>query len=213
MFSAGRFDAAFAGALGQAFGYRKATRCPCFNEASGQALPTCQICMAKGVFWAPETTQGCFAGMTSQTQQKGMSAFGEWSPGDATLTIPGASAMYGAGHQDRFRCLDATSPFSTILVHDGTDVLLGTVQSISRVCWIDPTNPAKLVEGGIPKVSAAGALTWSAGEPPADIGYSISGVKWLEFYAWLQLPAMRDIGQVQGLPKKLAVRRFDLFGR
>ena len=205
--SSGAFNA-FLGGVGQDFQWRRASACPCINPASGAATPNCPFCSGKGVTWAAEVAGK--AGMQQQSPRKQFAMFGVFEPGDATLTIPSNSVLYGAGHLDRFRALNSTNPFSTAMIRGDNDKILGTVQSISRVYWIAAD---VIVEGGIPAVGDDGTLTWTSGEPPAGTAYSISGIKYDEFFVYLSLPSDRNAHAGAALPRKLLARKFDLFNR
>lgn len=207
--SPGAFNA-FLGGIGQDFAWRQSFACPCVNPASGAAKQNCPLCFGKGRQWSAEVSGK--AGMTNQSQKKGFASFGTWEPGDAVLTIGSDSALYAAGQYDRFRAVNSTHVFSHNLMHDGSDKLLGTVVSISRVFWLNSAGTAT-VEGGIPTVAADGSMTWATGEPSAGAAYSISGVKYDEFFVYMDLPSNRNEHAGATLPKRLPVRRFDLFGR
>lgn len=209
--SPARFNGFLSGPVSQRFGWRRADACPCFNPDSGAADQACTLCRGKGWTWRAEVTADCFAGMTNQTPAKGMAAFGVWEPGDATLTIPANSALYNVGWYDRIRALDSTNPFSSKFIHDGGDALLGSISCIDRVYWL-ADDRVTIVEGGIPQVADNGALSWSAGEPPAGRAYAINGVKYDEFFVFKTLSSDRNSG-INGLPKKLLARVFDLLGR
>jgi hypothetical protein len=209
--SPARFNRFLSGDVHQDFAWRRSYACPCINTTSGSSSPRedCQLCNGKGRQWNAEVS--CKAGMTNQTPQKGFAQFGTWESGDATFTIPSSSAMYACGQYDRIRALNSTNPFSYNLVRGDGDKLLGTIVSISRVFWI-AQDEVTIVEGGIPTVGADGALTWTTGEPPANVAYSVSGVKYDEFFVYLPLSSDRNSG-VSGLPMKLLARVFDLYGR
>ena len=57
-----------------------------------------------------------------------------------------------------------------------------------------------------------GQLSWSVG---ASVGsqYSISGTRYSEYFVWDELPGDRKHHYGARLPRKLVLRRFDLFGR
>jgi hypothetical protein len=151
--------------IGQDFMWRRAIACPCINPASGAATPGCSFCNGKGVQWSAEVAGK--AGMQAQSQRKQFAMFGVYEPGDATLTIQSDSALYEAGHLDRFRSLNSTNPFSMAMIRGDNDKLLGSIKSISRVFWIAG---ASIVEGGIPTVGAARPRPKAAGGPPAGAG-------------------------------------------
>lgn len=198
--------------IGMDFGWRRATACPCINPASGAANPSCPLCHGKKWQWAAEVPARC--GFQNQSQSKTFATFGTWEPGDATLTIGSDSPMYGAGQFDRFRCKNATTPFSIIRMKGDTDFLLGTVVSLSRVFWID-ADGTTMIEGDLPSIDGDGNLTWSVGQvaPPDDTAYSVTGVKYDEYFSYPDIANDRNMHAGAALPKKLLARKFDLFGR
>lgn len=198
--------------IGQDMYWRPAVACPCINPGSGAARTDCPLCHGKKYQWGAEQPARC--GFQNQTQKQTIAQFGVWAPGDATLTIGSDSPMYASGPFDRFRCKNATSPFTMIRVKGDQDFLLGSVVNISRVFWLNAAGTAE-IEGGIPTVDAEGNLSWPAGQaaPPDDTAYSVTGVKYDEYYAYPDIANDRNMQAGSSLPKKLLARRFDLFGR
>lgn len=192
--------------------WRQATACPCINPASGAARADCPLCHGKKYQWAAEVPARC--GFQNQNQKKGFAAFGIWEPGDALLTIGSDSPMYATGPFDRYRCKNATSPFSITRVRGEQDFILGTVVSLSRVFFIQQDGTT-MTECGIPAIDANGNLTWAAGQvaPPDDTAYSVTGVKYDEYFAYPDFANSRNMHHGARLPKKLLARRFDLYGR
>ena len=133
--------------------------------------------------------------------------------GDLSLTVPSDSACYGMGKFDRITLLNSTDVFSRVLTRGANDRLSDIpVQAVTRVFW---RNAAKtgLIDGGIPTVAANGALTWASGEPDAGVQYSITGIKFDEYYVYTSMPSDRNEHQGATLPKKVALRKYDLFGK
>ncbi|MFD3263208.1 hypothetical protein [Phenylobacterium ferrooxidans] len=195
--------------MGQDLGWRRASACPCFSPASGNARFDCLLCGGRGHTWAAEVVVR--AGLSSQTSKKALAQFGVYEIGDALLTIGSDSPLYDMGQYDRVRGLTSTNRFSTMMTRGQGDTLLGTIKSVDRVFWLNEAANAT-VEGGIPTVSDAGVLTWATGEPPAGTQYVVNGVRFDEFFAFLDLPSDRNIGGAN-LPRKVPVRKFDLLGR
>lgn len=207
-FSPANFNAHIA-AMGQDLAWRRASACPCFSPQSGQARFDCPLCGGRGHTWAAEVTVR--AGLSSQTSKKAMAQFGVYEIGDALLTVGSDSPLYEMGQYDRVRGLSSTNRFSQMMTRGEGDALLGTIESIDRVFWLNAGGDG-LVEGGIPTVSGAGVLTWSTGAPPAGTKYVVNGVRFDEFFSFLDLPNDRNVGGAD-LPRKVPVRKFDLFGR
>lgn len=154
--------------------------------------------------------------MTQQQIRKEWIQAGLYESGDATLTVPEDSAMYEAGQFDRITMLNSTDRFSLPLVHGSpTERLFFKVEKVTEVFWYTGPNDGTgdLVEGGIPAVADDGTLTWTSGGPPAGKQYSISGVKFTEYYVWDGMSSDRGEHYGARLPKKIIARKFDLFGR
>lgn len=203
---------AFLTSIGQDMFWRQATACPCINPATMGARPDCPLCHGKKYQWAPEVPGRC--GFQNQNQKKGFADFGMWEPGDAVLTIGSDTPLYASGPFDRFRCKNSTSPFSINRVRGEQDFILGTVVNISRVFYIQPDG-ITMTECGIPAVDANGNLSWGAGQvaPPDDTAYSVTGIKYDEYFAYPDFANDRKHHHGANLPKKLLARRFDLYGR
>lgn len=209
-FSEGAFNQHFA-LMGQDVFWRRAYVCPCMRPGEDSADPACKLCRGRGFQWEPEAEVR--VGLTAQSEKKGMADFGTWEAGDAVVSIPADCPVYEtAGRMDRIRAKHATSVFSDALRRGFTDRLVGSIVKIERVFWLNDAKDA-VIEGKIPVVNAAGSLAWpEGGAPPEGARYSITGVRFNEFYVYPALPTDRAMGN-QRLPRKLLVRRMDLFGR
>jgi hypothetical protein len=197
--------------IGQQFTWRKADRCPNINPSSGASVPNCPLCGGKGVIWAPAVP--AVAGMAAQQIQLRWAQFGQWQDGDAVVTIPENSPLYNAGQFDRVVMLNATSYFSLPLTRgDPQEKIHEPVEKITRVFWL--ANGA-LVEGAaFPTVNADGSLTWPGiGAPPIGSQYTIGGTKFGEYFVWGPYPSNRNEHLGARLPKRVVLRRFDLFAR
>lgn len=150
------------------------------------------------------------AAITNLNAKKGAADFGVWEPGDALLSIGSDCPFYEVGRFDRFRSLKSMQRFTDNLRRGFSDKLSGTIERIDRVFWQDANKD--IVEGSIPTVGASGELTWDDGGPPEGVTFSIAGVRWDEWFAYLDLPQNRTIHGAD-LPRRLPVRKFDLFGR
>ena len=205
------FNAFLSGPVGTSLAWRKRSACPCITPSSGSADPLCPLCRGKRHLWATEVVGA--AGVTNQTPQKLQAQFGTWESGDCVLSLPEASPLYAAGPFDRFRALNATTPFSEVLSPDGVNQLVGSIVAITRVFWRSVDHQS-LVEGAVPVVAADGSLSWADpdGAPPADTSYTVEGTRFVEWFAFTNRPASRTVG-VTGLPLKLGARRLDLLTR
>lgn len=207
------FNGWLSGNVGQNMQWRKANVCPCFNPNSGAAIPGHRLCGGKGWIWdAPILAK---AGLTQQKVSREWAQFGQFEAGDGILTIPGDSTMYDeVGRFDRIELLNSTDVFKLQLTRSVTDRIFLPVVKFIRVFWLDPANNLLTIDGALPVIDADGNLTWPNNDgPPADTQYSISGTRYTDYFIWNNLPSDRNEHFGARLPKKLLIRRFDLFGR
>lgn len=198
--------------LGQQVLWRSASACSCVNPDSGAPDPTCKVCHKKGWLWADPVQSVC--GLTSQKLQREWAAFGLWESGDLVVTIPQNSPVWDSGQFDRLVMLNAKDRFSLPLKRGSAGESLSRfhVASISRVFW-KADNSGVVVEGGIPTVASDGSLSWASNAPPVGTQYSITGEKYAEYFVWGDMPSSRNEHSGMRLPKKVVLRRWDLFGR
>lgn len=200
--------------IGQQFKWRKADRCPNINPHSGASAPNCPLCGGKGVIWS--TAVASVAGVAGQQVQRQWAQFGQWQNGDVVVTIPESSPMYEVGEFDRAIMLNATEYFSlTLLRGDPQEKIHLPVQVIKRLFWLDPTN-SSIIEGAVfPTVNTDGSLTWplTGTTPPVGTRYTITGTAFVEYFSWGPYPQNRNEHSGARLPKRVVLRRFDLFGR
>ncbi len=198
--------------MGQKIRWRQAFACSCVNPNSGAPDPKCKLCGKKGRLWGEPQDTVC--GSQKQETQAQWANSGMWEAGDLVVSIPENSPMWDSGQFDRVTMLNATDRFSQPLVRGSVtdDLSLFAVQRIERVFWKHPQTQA-LVEGGIPKVDADGKLTWTEREPPPGMAYSVTGWKYSEYFVFGDFPSNRNIHSGMRLPKRVVLRRWDLFGR
>lgn len=196
--------------MGQRFLWRRSSACPCYNPHSGAGKPGCPICEGKGRFWSDPVE--AVAGVASSRVQREWAQFGIYESGDLVLSIPENSPMYEMGQFDRALMLNSTDHFSITLTRGQNDRIYLPVETISRVFWIHPQNDT-IVDGGIPTVANDGSLAWAAGAPPAGMQYTIEGTRYSEYYCYGPYPSDRNEHQGARLPKRVVLRKFDLFGR
>lgn len=200
------------GEAGQRISWASSDLCPCRDPYSGQAKQGCPTCGARGVIWSAPVL--AWTGVASVQVAKQWAAFGQWEAGSIVFSIPEDSPFYACGENDRVVMLESSEPFRAIYTRNGTDLLNYQIQVIDRVFWLDPVTQL-IVEGGIPNVSEAGWLDWNGieGAPPDGIEYTVRGRKRPEFYIFQDLPQDRAHFGGQRLPRRVAAKRFDLFGR
>lgn len=207
--SAGNFNK-FLNAVGQEFAWRRAYACPCVNPMTGGANTNCLYCHGKGKTWDETATNG-MAGVVSRNNLKKFSDFGMFDPSDVMLSIPSDSVLWDIGQYDRVSALNRSEPFSINLVYGVNEVIRYPLVSIERVSWIN--NDGALVLGDIPTISPAGEIIWGSSPPPEQTTYSITG-RWIpEYFVYIDLPYDRPEHAGEPLPRRVIIRKFDLFGR
>ena len=141
-------------------------------------------------------------------------SFGTWESGDVILTLPSDSAVYAAGERDRVVMMNSSEPFSTTLTRGSQDRLKFPVLQVDRVFYL-PTLESPLVLLPVPPVAADGTLLWAdaPAAPPAGAQYSVTGRRHQEYYVFTDLPQDRAHFGGAPLPRRVQMRRFDLFGR
>jgi len=208
------FNGFLSGNIGQFMNWRKGHACPCFNPQSGAAQPGHPLCGGKGWIWdAPLKTK---AGLTQQKVERAWAQFGQFEPGDGILTIPGDSVMYDfCGRFDRIELLNSTDAFKLLLVRGApNERIFLPVVKFTRVFHLDNTETIQ-IEDVLPVLDqTTGVLTWPNNDgPPLGTKYSIAGVRNTDYYVFDNLPSDRNEHFGARLPRKLYMRRFDLFSR
>ncbi|MGR9108258.1 MAG: hypothetical protein ACU843_15160 [Gammaproteobacteria bacterium] len=136
---------------------------------------------------------------------------GMFDDGDTMVTIPSDSPMYEIGEFDRVDTVSRTEPFSVNIVTGLATSLRFKPESIDRVTWLD-SNDA-LVVGDIPTINKDGSLTWVGSTPPQNTTYSVTGRRFPAYFCYMDLPLDRPYHFGKQLPRRVVLRRFDLFGR
>lgn len=212
-FSPARFNRHLAN-IGQQVVWRRAYACACVNPASGAADPKHALCSGKGRIWADPVAT--VIGISKQEATPEMVAAGIFESGDMTATVPSSSPMWAsAGRFDRIRLLNSTDVFSQPYTRGAANErIIFAVERIERCFWLHPTT-RQIVEGGIPVFDQDGNLSWpgGVGEPPPAATYSLTGTRFDEYYILDSLPSDRNEHSGAPLPKRINLRRFDLFNR
>lgn len=195
--------------VGQDFAWRRSYACPCLNPNSGAAKPNCPLCGGKGRAW--EQAVSGKAGIVGRDQMKNFAVFGMWDAGDIMLSIPSDSPLYAIGQFDRVMAINRSEPFSLNLVRGNNDLIRFPILSVERVFWLDPTGQA--VDADSVSLLPDGRLQWGAVAPPVGITYSVTGRRTPEYFCYQELPADRPMHFGEPLPRRVTLRRFDLFGR
>lgn len=199
--------------IGQQVVWRPSFACPCVNPTSFAPDPKCPVCTGLGRVW--EAGIETVVGIANQKTQERWARLGMYEAGDMVLVIPENSPMWdGGGQFDRVLTMNGLDGFSEVLTRGApTEKLRVPVNSISRVFWRNPKNPAQLVEGGIPNVDERGRLSWTEKEPPAGVSYSITGDRFSEYFMFDGYPSDRNQHSGVRLPKNVVLRKWSLFGR
>lgn len=200
--------------MGQKIAWRRSYACACVNPSSGAPDPKHALCGGKGRLWSSPVETVC--GIAQQEVSPELIAAGLFDQGDMQITIPANSPMWrDAGRFDRVVLLNATEVFSQPFGRGApNEKIIFAWKEIDRCFWLHPTTRLA-VEGSIPQVDAEGRLSWpgGVGEPPPGSTYSLTGIKYVEYYLLDALPSNRNEHSGVTLPKRVQVRRFDLFGR
>lgn len=198
--------------MGQKLRWRRSYACACVNPDSGAPDPKHTLCYGKGRLWDPYIDT--VAGVVSQDAKAEWVQMGMWESGDMILSVQQASVMWNAGQFDRVLMLDSTDVFTQPMKRGApNERLLFTANSFIRVFWLDPTT-RQAIEGALPVVDQHGHLSWpSGGGPPMGTTYSLTGQKFDEYFIFGPFPSDRNQHQGARLPKKMHLRKWDLFGR
>lgn len=199
---------AFLEKMGQWVRWRPAVTCPCRSESSGAADINCPVCEGRGYTWLDPITAS--VALTGQRVQQAWAKFGLWESGDVVVSIPSDSSCYGMGEFDRVLFTDSSEPFSASFVRGSERRILLDMASIDEAYIIE--NGA-LVPVIVPSLTDEG-FSWDDGEGPA-VGqqYSIKGRRRPEYFLYQDFPQDRAHHHGADLPRKVVLRRFDLFGR
>lgn len=199
--------------IGQQALWRQSFTCPCRNVASGQADPRCPQCSGKGHVWMAGVESVC--GMSGQKTQERWEKAGRFQEGDIVVTLPSDMPIYDIAQFDRVTMLNSSDRFSQPLTRGApSERLLFQPESISRVYWLNSATKEPVEATQLPTVSPAGVLTWPAvGSPPLGTTYSITGMRRSEYFCFGELPSNRNMHSGAALPRKVVLRRWDLFGR
>ena len=198
--------------MGQDMSWSRASFCPCRDPNSGGARAGCPVCRSRGVIW--DAAVPCRAGLSGMKVQKEWERFGQYEAGDVVVSVGSDMPMYAAGENDRIVFTQSSESFDVVLSHDGTDKLPYRIITCDLCFWLAPDRTT-LVHGGIPLQDATGLLTWPAGqgEPPAGVQYTLRGRRRPEYFLFKELAQDRSHFGGLALPRRCALRKFDLFGR
>lgn len=196
--------------IGQDMLWRKAYECPCRNPHSGAANPGCKTCKGKGTYWGEEN-EG-HAGLSGMQVQKQWFDFGMAELGDVVVTIPSDTSMYDIGQFDRVVMSNSTQPFSLVMMRGGPEEFIPfDPVSVDYVHWLD--SEGELQHGRKPSAIKDGIPHWISGSPPEGVVYTIAGRRHQEYFVYQDFPQDRSHHHGEALPRKVILRKFDLYGR
>lgn len=199
--------------IGQQVAWRRSYACACVDLVSGAPDPKHALCGGKGRLWDAPIETVC--GVAKQEVNPEQAALGVYDTGDMTMTVGSDSPMWAhAGRYDRIILLNSTDVFSQPFQRGApTERLIFAVKEISRCFWLGPDKQT-IVEGGIPVIGTDGRPTWpDGGEPPLGAKYSLTGQRFDEYFIIDHLPSDRNEHSGSALPKRVSLRKWDLFGR
>lgn len=199
--------------IGQNVKWMRSWACPCMDRNTGSPKPNCPHCFGRGRLW--DEPIEIVMGVASQATQVKWAKMGMWEHGDMVVVIPeNCPAWDNSGQFDRFITQDGLDGFSEVFTHGAPNEKLRVpVNSVMRCFWFDPADPSQIVEGGIPHIDKHGRPTWTEGEPPPGVQYSITGDRFSEYYMLDAYPDDRNQHQGMRLPKRIVLRKWDLYGR
>lgn len=192
--------------MGQTVAWRRAIACPCRSPFSGAADPNCPVCAGKGWAWGAPV-EGTVA-LTGQQIQRQWAQFGMFEKGDLVTSIGSDSPVYALGELDRVLFLNSTEPFSVVLHPGFRNPLPFSPVQFDRLAAL---RDGALVDLELPQIGDDGHLVMgddlNAGETA-----TLSGRKHPEYFVYGNFPQDRAHYHGQDLPRRVVLRRFDLFG-
>ena len=199
----------FLNKIGQGVLWRPAIDCPCRNPHSGGADPNCPVCLGIGQTWGGP--RAGTVGVSGQTVQRQWAVTTQFELGDVVVTIPSDSPVYGVGEFDRVRFQHSSEPFSRVQVR-GRETLFD--RAIVRVDRVVVLRGGTLVDLPLPSFGEDGVPVWPESDPlrPGET-YTLAGRSRPEYYCYGDFPQDRAHHHGLCLPRKVVLRKFDLFGR
>lgn len=192
--------------MGQTVAWRRASACPCRKARSGAADPSCPQCHGLGWWWSDPIE--CTLAVAGQKVQTEWAKFGLWQSGDQVVSLPSDSAAYDLGPQDRVVMVQSSVPFSVIL-RPG-EPLRKSIVTLTSAGWFEE---GALVVVQDPAWGSDGRPVFTGQGPPDGAQLSVNGRAHPEFFALQELPQDRAHHHGRLLPRRVVLRRFDLFGR
>jgi len=195
--------------MGQCVLWRRAVDCPCRRPHSGAADPACPVCHGAGQAW--DAPRAGTVALTGQQIQRQWANFGLWEKGDVVVTLPGDSPVYAMGEFDRLLFANSTEPFARVLTRGKETLHLVAVACLERAVILE--NGA-LTALPTPVLDDQGIPGWPNQDgPPMGATYTLAGRAHPEYFCYGDFPQDRAHHHGEPLPRKVVLRKFDLFGR
>lgn len=199
--------------MGQRCLWRRAHLCPCRDAFSGAANPACPNCHGVGTFW--EAPIAAWTGLTGMRTAREWAGFGMWESGDEVLSVPSDSPLYEAGENDQVVMINSEDPYTATFERGAADERLPPY--MVRIEAVHTLEEGAIAPRAIPKLAdmaAGGSPIWPMGDAPEEgQQYSLRGKRRPVFFVFKNLPQDRAHHSGRTLPRRIAARRFDLFGR
>lgn len=198
--------------MGQTVQWLPANACPCRAAHSGAADPSCPVCLGKGWVWDGVITTS--VGLTGQQIQRRWAEMGMYEAGDVVVSIPGDATIQAIGEFDRVQFVQSSEPFSMVIHPDRVLPLPFTLIALDRATVI---RDGGLVDLPLPGVDAtAESPFWWAGSdddnrPAAGESWTLTGRRIPEYFVYGNFPQDRAHEQGRALPRRVVLRKFDLF--
>lgn len=197
---------ALIGRAGQRVSWRPSRSCACRDPYSGSPDPSCEVCGGLGRVWDADVAS--VAAPSGVKVQRQWADFGMWMAGDVVVTLPGDQPVYAIAEGDRLALLDSTEPFSQVIPVGGR--MAGLVASLARCTYLLAGVEADAV---LPTLDANGALTWPGNDGPGAVQVVLAGRRHPEYFAFSDFSQDRAHQMGDPLPRRVVLRRFDLWGR
>lgn len=193
--------------IGQDVQWRQAFACPCINPNSGQPKPSCTHCGGKGRIWQDPVQAR--TGVAGRQAQKQWVDYGISDIGDVVVSIPSDSPLYAIGPFDRVLFLNRTEPYSVNITKGVNERIRFFVMSVDKVLYL---NGDTLVDAPLPAVDSDGTIDWTGVEVPDGVTFSVTGRRRSEYFCYPETPFDRPHHAGATLPRRVVLRRFDLYG-
>jgi hypothetical protein len=194
--------------MGQQVQWRRAHACPCRDERSGAARPGCSVCYGLGHYWSDSVD--CGLALTGQRVQAEWAKLGLYESGDVVVSLPSDSPAYALGPFDRVTFTQSSVPDSVVL-RDG-DRVREPVVAVDKATYFNGDTLTEITPP--PSIAASGLPVYTGGTAPPDgAQVALTLRRHPEYFALQEFPQDRAHHGGKPLPRRVVLRKFDLFGR